>query len=170
MEEINTNKWQTFKVEEIFEVLTIKQKLSKKDISNGKTPVYSSETSNNGILGYTNKNPEFKVEKDCPFYLVFGDHTKAMHIADTSFCVMDNVKVLKPKNFNKNAILFIATVWQKRIPNLGYARHWSVAQNCGIVLPVTSDKKPDFAHMDEYMKDILENTEKDIENLSYFTK
>lgn len=60
----------------------------------GKVPVYSSESVNNGIVGYTNETAEFIVDEENPIYIIFGDHTISFNIASESFCVMDNVKVL----------------------------------------------------------------------------
>ena len=148
MSKIDTSTWKEFTYTDLFELLTIKNKLSKMDFSNdGKIPVYSSDTTNNGILGYTNNSPSFIVDDETPIYLVFGDHTKTMNIATESFCVMDNVKVLKPKINNVESLLFITTVWKKAIPDLGYARHWSVAKEAKFKLPVTEIEEIDFEYM-----------------------
>lgn len=118
---------------------------------NGKTPVYSSDSSNNGISGYTNLCPEFFVDEKNPVYVVFGDHTRSLNLATFDFCIADNVKVLKPKINDIDTLLYINTAWRKAIPNLGYARHWSVAKNCVITLPGNVENNPDFDFMRRYI-------------------
>lgn len=154
---INVTKWKEFTYNDFFELINDGNKLSNKDLSDsGKIPVYSSSTVNNGIFGYTDKKPDYIINDENPLYLIFGDHTKSMFIVKSSFSVMDNVKVLIPKIFNEYCIRFITTVWQKKIPNIGYARHWSIAKNIMIPLPVDINNKPDFDYMESYMKSIEE--------------
>lgn len=155
---IDTSKWGEFKVEDLFDILKVTNKLKNSDlVDNGSVLVYSSTTENNGIFGKTNKPAEFTISNQIPFYLIFGDHTRSMSIVKNDFSVMDNVKILKPHIFNEYIIQFIITIWKKSIPNLGYARHWTVAKNIQILLPITSDGELDYKYMEEYIKKI-ENT------------
>lgn len=126
-------------------------KLSERDLSDtGQIPVFSSQTSNNGVMGFTNKVADFFI-KDTPA-LIFGDHTKSMDISNHSFCAADNVKVLRPQNIPFDALLYVSCAWKKRIPGMGYARHWRKAKKVGIELPVTDSGKPDYAYMEEYVQ------------------
>lgn len=141
-----------FKVEKLFESKSIKKMLSRSDcIENGIYPVCSSDTNNNGIIGYYN-NPEFIIDAENPVYITFGDHTRTLNIMQQSFSVIDNIKVLKPKIHNINVLLYIITVWKKQIKDLGYARHWKIAKNCELNLPILLDKynKPVFDCKKEY--------------------
>ena len=151
-----------FAVGELFETYTISKKLTKAAFSlDGFIPVYSSDTRNNGVLGYTEQEPTFIVDKSKPTYLIFGDHTRTLNIVHESFCVMDNVKVLSPKfALSDESLLYIKTVWLKGIPVLGYARHWSVAKDVALSLPVKpgtdevnyTDADIDWAYMDAYVR------------------
>ena len=126
---IDVGGWGEFVVSDVCCVLKGRKKLSNINITDlGSTPVYSSTTENNGIIGYTEESPDYVIDTDTSFYIIFGDHTKSMYIATNDFCVMDNVKVLVPKVYNKYAMQFVLASWQKSIPTLGYSRHWSVAE------------------------------------------
>ena len=147
--------------------------LSKSDcIKNGCYPVCSSDTSNNGIIGYCN-NPEFIVDNENPVFVIFGDHTRTLNIMQQSFAVIDNTKVLCPKIHDINALLYITTVWRKQIKNLGYARHWKIAKNCKLSLPILLDNSknpiidkkkeyhsegfiPDTIYMEKYIRKLEE--------------
>lgn len=185
---------------DLFKLLPQAFKVSKLEFtSNGRTPAYSSDTSNNGRLGFVDREPLFSITEKTPVYLVFGDHTKTMNIVHESFCVMDNVKVLLPKfEMSDEVLLYITTAWKKAIPNLGYARHWSVAKTARFELPVMESSDPDheytiddidyecmqdriaeleqdrIAELDAYLKatglDDYELTDEDREVLSLSTK
>lgn len=122
--------------------------------SEGKTPVYSSDSSNNGIIGYTTEAPEFIVNKENSYYVVFGDHTRTFNIATNSFCVADNVKVLRLNKFvSIKSLLFILSSWRKCIPNKGYSRHWSVARDVSFNLP-TKNGQIDFDFMERFVAEL----------------
>lgn len=118
-------------------------------------PVYSSETTNSGIIGYT-EYPEF-IHTEKEKYILFGDHTKTMNISFRSFSVCDNVKVLKILDeyvdLSYKELLFIFSAWQKVIPNLGYSRHWKVASELPFYLP-TKNGKIDFDFMETFIAEL----------------
>lgn len=135
----------------------VKHMLTKENTSlNATYPVYSSESSNNGIIGYTDK-PEFICNKRTPIFVTFGDHTRTFNIAKKSFSVLDNVKVLLPFTDNARILLFVISVWQKKIPQLGYSRHWKEAKNCTILLPQTPSGKIDVGFMEDFVRELEES-------------
>lgn len=151
-----------FKIGELFEVQKSVQKLSRKNaIENGKIPIYSAESENYGICGYCNEVPSFIVDDQTPFYLVFGDHTKAMNIVNQNFCIADNVKILKPKLKSKELVLYVIGAWKKQIPDLGYARHWSVAKNINFTLPIKNGEI-DYDFIKNFIKAIEKLVIKDV--------
>ena len=162
---IDMSGWGEFSVLDFFEVLKGKNKLSNVDIDDGDTPVYSSNSTNGGIFGYTTKEPDYVIDDENPLYITFGDHTKAIKIAEESFCVMDNVKVLSTKLRNQNVLRFIMTSWIRNVPDLGYARHWAEAEKTVIYLPITSTGEPDWQYMEDYMKSIMDKSEQIISDL-----
>ena len=164
MSNIDTSSWQEFSYTDIFELQRVIHKLDKLSLSaKGKTPVYSSYSSNNGIVGYTEQEPDFIVNDANAAYVVFGDHTRTFNIVTESFCVMDNVKVLKPKVVNTDVLLFICTVWKKHIKDLGYARHWSIAKDVKFKLPVTTVYEPDFDYMEKYVSELEQERVSELE-------
>lgn len=153
---------------DLFKLLPQSSKVSKLAlVPDGKTPAYSSDTRNNGCVGFVDKEPLFKITKEIPVYLVFGDHTRTMNIVHEDFCVMDNVKVLSPLvTMSDEVLLYITACWKKAIPNLGYARHWSVAKTVRFVLPVVESSNPCHVYtVDDidwqYMQDRITELEQD---------
>jgi len=160
-----------FKISDLFELQKVSNKLAKEDLSNAYSyPAYSSDTGNNGIIGYTD-SPEFICDDETPVYITFGDHTRTLNIARKSFSVLDNVKVLIPCYDNDEVLLYLTSKWRKQIPNLGYARHWKVAKDGILSLPIQTDTNnnpiidadckyhpdgyiPDWDFMEKYIKAI----------------
>jgi len=148
--------WGEFDYTKLFRICKIKYKLTKLDLnSDGTIPVYSSESINNGIAGYTKIEAEFIVSEDNPIYIIFGDHTRSFNIATESFCVMDNVKVLSIKEIlSVKVLLFIISSWKKCIPNLGYSRHWSLAKNILFNLPINKNQEINFDFINRFIAEL----------------
>lgn len=169
---LDISDWHEFEVGELFNILAIKEKLGVKDVDVvGDIPVYSSETQNYGLYGYTSKKAQYIINEDNPFYIIFGDHTRAFNFVFSDFSISDNVKVLSPKFGNNiNIALFIITSWSKAIPNLGYSRHWSIAKDIKILLPaIYNDEKeeyePDWEYMDNFITNLQENVKDQLRRL-----
>ena len=148
--------WGEFRFTKLFKLLNIKNKFVKSELSNiGEFPVYSSETTNNGIIGYIKNNADFIINVENPIYVVFGDHTRSFNIATKSFSVADNVKVLTVlnKEITINSLSFILSSWKKCIPNKGYSRHWSLAKGVSFNLP-TKNNKIDFEFMENFIAEL----------------
>ena len=154
-----------FSILKLFKPVKISRKLKKSELKqNGPYPCYSSDTKKYGVLGYT-FDPEFIVDAENPVYLIFGDHTRTMRIATKSFSVLDNVKVLLPPTDNVEALLYISAMWHKAIPNLGYARHWKMAKEAKIQLPIISQTgKIDWQYMINQIKNIERNQIKSLDS------
>lgn len=144
-----------FKVRDLFKIQKVQHVLSKEQFEDGASyPVFSAETKNNGIIGYTS-HPEFICDNATPTYVIFGDHTRAFNITHRSFSVVSTAKVLKVNiALSDKELLFILTIWKKGIPNLGYARHWSVAKGCSLLLPVNEQDELDKTYMTRYVNAI----------------
>ncbi|GAA9173172.1 restriction endonuclease subunit S [Helicobacter pylori] len=159
--QLNAIKWGEFSYETIYELQKTTKLLSKKDcVENGKIPLFTSDSKNNGIVGYVNCKPSYKLRNN-QCMVVFGDHTRTFNIAKNDFCIADNVKVLKPiKDFSIRILLFINTMWGKKIIDKGYARHWSLAKTAKIQLPLKPTantqtlKDIDFNFMEKFIAEL----------------
>lgn len=121
---------------------------------NGSIPVFSSESTNNGIIGYTEEKADFLVDDENPLYIIFGDHTRSFNIASQDFCVADNVKVLLPKSMQSiRTLLYIVSSWKKCINDKGYSRHWSIAKGVSFNLPIKNDTI-DYNFMESFIAEL----------------
>lgn len=170
--ELDISSWHEFEVDYLFNILDLNEKLGVKDIDVvGNTPVYSSETQNYGLYGYTSRKAQYIINEANPFYIIFGDHTRAFNFVFSDFSIADNVKVLSPKFGNNiNIALFIITSWSKVIPNLGYSRHWSIAKDIKILLPAIykaekDEYEPNWNYMNDFIINLQEKTKNQLRRL-----
>ena len=148
-------------ISELLKPLPIQHKLSAADLNDGNIPVYSAETQNSGVKGFYTQ-AEFKIDKNDfkrQKYIVFGDHTRSVNIVTRDFCVMDNVKVLVPIHENLS-LEYIKSQWCNNIPNLGYARHWKIAKDVKIKIPINNDGLFDLEKQREIAKKYLDVEQK----------
>jgi type I restriction-modification system DNA methylase subunit len=167
------------KASTLVKILPVSKKISKKDIQKGgKNPVYSSQTTKNGLVGYSDLKM-FNASNKEPL-ITFGDHTRVFFIRKETFSVLDNVKILEIKKEYKDIIdiEFLIYSWQTEIPSLGYARHWKEAKNVDIFIPIDKNGKFDllaqkeisnkYYKISQVKKSISEELEKIIElEISY---
>lgn len=161
--------WGEFKFEDIWlKLLSVKNKLSKSDLEDWwKIPVYSSESTNNWIIWFTNIEPEFVVSDKNLIYLIFWDHTRSFNIAKESFLVADNVKVLSINNNIKiNSLFFINSSWKKWISDKWYSRHWSIAKESIFQLPIKNGEA-DYKLMETFISAIQKLVVKDLVEYVY---
>lgn len=152
-EKLRNVKWGEYRVDQLFELQKVTKMLSKDDLSDEyQYPAYSSESINNGIIGYTD-SPEFICDENHPVFIIFGDHTRLFHVAQKSFSVLDNVKVLLPTTNCVRSLLWMIATWKKQIPDMGYNRHWKIAKECIIQLP-TKNGKIDFDFMESFIVEL----------------
>jgi hypothetical protein len=128
-------------IEDIFDILTTKKQKIKSIYKTDKysIPVYSAQTTNYGIVGYTDIADFYADSKNK--LITFGDHTRKFFIRNSYFSTTDNVKVLKLKEEFEGRIdieYFIFNA-DRLIANIGYARHWSEAKITAIPMPIDYD-------------------------------
>ncbi|MCC8369993.1 MAG: restriction endonuclease subunit S [Rickettsia endosymbiont of Stiretrus anchorago] len=148
------------------------KKIQKKDLKDKYTvPTYSSQTTEYGFVGYA-KDIMFNASSQTPL-VTFGDHTRKFFIRNENFACLDNVKVLKLKQeyIGKIDIEYISFVWENLIPNLGYSRHWKVAKNIEIKIPITQtgefdlQKQKEIAEKYRKIEEIKKNIKTELEKI-----
>lgn len=162
------DRYEEFSVKSLFKLIPSQNYIDRNKISDvGRTKVYSSTTSDYGLMGYIDEDPYFLINEKNPYYIIFGDHTREFNFVYNSFSTTDNVKVLSPINKSKLTNLYILTLWKKHIPELGYSRHWSKAKNVVLKLPAIDEKTPDFEYMEKaiyiYTKKVIKSWQLDNE-------
>lgn len=173
MNKIDIKGWKNFHLydEHMFNIdMGNKFDKSKMDTTKNDINFIGRTGSNNGINATCGIYNNIEPYKSGLLTLALGGSVGSCFIQKKSFYTSQNVIVLIPKdNISDNVKQFIATVIQKE-SELHYKAfvkelNAHIKTDFVIPLPVNADNEPDWEYMESYMKNILQESEKNIENL-----
>lgn len=174
MSKLNIDNWKTFSISEIFQTeqsgkniqVPTGAMVSKRFLKDGSTPRVTVSNFNNGITG-------FYSDIDDKNYRIYENFISVSFLGTVFYqknkASLDmKVHCLKPISHELNLYIatFIVNVVRKAISNFAYQDQLSstVLPLLTIKLPAR-DGKPDWEYMESYMKNIMQESEQNIENL-----
>ncbi len=173
MERIDTSRWREFRVGDLFDIHpTQAYKLTNAQIlDDGDTPVAANSAYNNGIGGYSTKKPTEKGNM-----VTFSDTVDANTIfyQPDDFIGYPHVQGLYPigdcaDRWGQFSYLFFVSIFRKAALTKGfdYGNKFrrDIAVDLLIKLPATANGQPDYTYMDQYMRDVMIESEASLENL-----
>ena len=179
MERIDTSGWEPFKIGDLFEKLQlgIKNENFNKtlDVSEVRTaefnlPLVNAKHGNNGIM-YFGREEDFETAEMTIDIVQNGAiATGDVYAQPQRTGVLWDAYLIKPKETitSEYVLMFIASVLEKAIKDkFSYDNKcvWDKASQLMVYLPTTVDGKPDYAYMDQYMHDVMEESEASLEKL-----
>lgn len=171
---INIDNWEEFHLYDIFEINAgTKLDKIKMDTTEPEICFVGRSNVNNGITEYVKEIPGIKPFEAGNLTLALGGaYLGSCFIQDRPFYTSQNVNVLIPKHkMSDSAKRFIATAifiesqnnYQAFVKELNA----HVKRDFTIKLPVTSDGKPDYDFMGEYMDNIERKSVNQLKNLTF---
>ena len=155
--EISTHNWQYFKLKDIF-VIKKGKRLTAEDQTDGETPYIGAIDNNNGVSNYIGQDA---IHEGNTISLSYNGSVGEAFYQPKPFWATDDVNVLYFKKtngitFNKYIALFICTVLRCEQYRFCYGRKWTLEsmKASNIKLPVSSNGKPDWCYMEEYIKSL----------------
>ncbi len=145
--------WKEFLISEIFDIKSGKR-LTKADMVSGKIPFIGATDSNNGITNFVS-NTNSSTDKNVLGVNYNGSVVENFyHPYKCTFS--DDVKRFTTKNIQGNKYIYLflknAILKQKEKYMYGYKFNENRMKRQKIILPITSDGKPDYEYMEDYMK------------------
>ena len=141
-----------FPLRQVFPTITRGIQISKRNRKPGTLPYISASLLNHGEADFVSVDGKY-IYKDCltvPF--IGGENCTFYH--DGEFVPSASVAVLQNENFNKYIYVFLIgilnVIMQKY--SFGYKASLERLQKQTIPLPITSDGKPDWEFMSDYIK------------------
>ncbi len=164
---IDVSGWGEFKVGELFDVYLSKDDIQPKHLQEGDTPLISSGKEKNGITAYITDDDAQLWDANTLTVDMFG---KVFYQNAPYYCVSHGrVNILYPKTkLNEKILLFIASVIEQVSVNKYNFTDMCTAgkiKNDVLLLPVTSAGDPDWAYMEQYMREMEEKARKRLERL-----
>lgn len=171
MAKIDASKWKSFKLTDIFRMSNTKS-IVQKDIApdSGEIPYVTAQAGNNGVMTYVECPDEWLDDGDC---IMIGGKTLTFSYQAKPFCSNDSHNIalyLKDKvNASEIRYLFLiavlrGTLYQKY--SWGDSVSMKRIEDDTFMLPVDASGEPDWAYMDEYMSEVMQEAEKSLEHLS----
>lgn len=145
------NDWHEFPLGDIFEIKK-GRRLTKADRLPGETRFVGASEKNNGITGTADVDAEFAAGA---ISVPYNGSVGFAFYQDEPFFASDDVHVLVPKEaMSKWSQLFVVAVIRHGRNRFTYGYKWTLArmQKSTVRLPVTSDRSPDWAYMERFMK------------------
>ena len=160
--------WVSFKIEDLFESIVGDVDLQKRDFTEQGIPVISAGVTNNGVVGYTEKEariiPENTITVD-----MFGN----VRYRDFKYKLATHGRIfaLKSKtDLPENVGLFLEAILSKHLVNFNYSRmcSWNKIKDIEIKLPAIETEEPegytpDWKYMEDYIKELEQDYIKELE-------
>ena len=175
MNKIKIDNWKSFYISEIFYTekkgkniqVPTGAMISKKSLEDGTTPRVTVSNFNNGITGYYSdlSDKNYRVYENFISVSFLGTVFYQSNKASLDM----KVHCLKPikHNLNLYTATFLVNIIKKAISNFAYQDQLSstVLPNLIIKLPIKNNE-PDWEYMEYYMKNIMQESQQNIEKLS----
>ena len=168
MEQIDTSGWNVFKVGDLFEVSRPVAR-SQAKYKEGSVPFVASGNYNNGVVKWC--EPLEGEALDWKGCITVSPLDGAAFYQPVDFLGRGGagsaILLLRSDNLTEMSGLFISAVLRAALTKFSYNDQIN-SQNIlvqEIKLPATVDGKPDFAYMDEYMRNEMKESEASLENL-----
>lgn len=141
-----------FLLDQVFPTITRGIQISKRNRKSGTLPYISASLLNHGEADFVSVDEKY-IYKDCltiPF--IGGENCTFYH--DGEFVPSASVAVLQNENFNKYIYVFLIGILNviMRKYSFGYKASLERLQKQTISLPITSEGKPDWDFMSDYIK------------------
>lgn len=159
--------WKRFAIGSLFEIEK-GTRLTRAAMIDGDTPFIGATLENNGITARVGNTGH--VHPGGLMTVAYNGQkaTGKAFYQPIPFWASDDVNVLYPKfSLTENIALFLAPLFWEAGRPYSFGDKWGkdVMENDCLVLPVNASSDPDWAYMDEYMRDVMERAQSDLSTM-----
>ncbi len=154
MLDLHDREWNEFYLRDIFPDIQRGKRLKTADHIQGSIPYVSSSAINNGVDAFIGNSGKVRKFEECLTLANSGSVGKTFYHS-YEFIASDHVTSLKSDKLNKYSYLFIATIVQRLEEKYSFNREINDVRinKEKIVLPVDESGNPDYAFMEQYIKE-----------------
>lgn len=161
---VNALDWRQFTIGSLFEIEK-GTRLTRAAMIDGDTPFIGATLENNGITARVGNTGH--VHPGGLMTVAYNGQkaTGKAFYQSIPFWASDDVNVLYPKfSLTENIALFLAPLFWEAGRPYSFGDKWGkdVMENDCLVLPVNASSDPDWAYMDEYMRDVMERAQSEL--------
>lgn len=165
--------WKPFLVTELFSTIQRGKRLKSDEHIAGEMPYVSSSSFGNGVDDFVSNKKNVRIFCDC-LSLANSGSVGTCFYEPFSFVASDHITHLKNERYNKYHYLFLAAVLNRLSQKYNFNREINDNRISKerILLPVDEQGQPDYAFMEEYIKEceksLLQKYRRYIENKHFF--
>lgn len=154
MLDLHDREWKEFYLRQVFPDIQRGKRLKTADHIEGTVPYVSSSAVNNGVDAFIGNDSKVRKFDECLTLANSGSVGKTFY-HNYEFIASDHVTALKSPNLNKYSYIFIATIVQRLEEKYSFNREINDVRinKEKIVLPVDDAGLPDYAFMEQYIKE-----------------
>ena len=173
MNKIDIIKWHNYKIGDLFKIESAKGKNSQQLNDGNDIPYIAASKERNGFNRMVSKEgfENWISEGNCIQLIHIGDAAAgyANYIPNKFIAMSGKSSCAYNKNMTKYSGLFIAAIISKtNMHKYSFKDSWTgdKVKNTVITLPYKTNTEPDWEYMESYMKNIMQESEKNIEKLN----
>ncbi len=155
---LSEKQWKSFFIVDVFDTIQRGKRLKTADHLIGSIPYVSSSALNNGVDNFVSNDKGVRKFSDC-LSLANSGSVGSTFYEPFEFVASDHITHLKSDKFNKYHYLFLATMTSRLSQKYNFNREINdkrISREI-VLLPVTSDNKPDYDYMEKYSRNLLRN-------------
>ncbi len=163
----DVKQWKHFRLDKLFDVVK-GTRLTKADQRNGNINFISASSLNNGIAAKISNNQHIHPANTMTVSYNGSDIGRTFY-QEAPYWASDDVNVLYPKfELNKNIALFLAPIIKAVGGNHVYKDKWlqEDMKASEIAIPVTLSGTPDWEYMNNYIENVLKQSQANLQSLS----
>ena len=156
IEPLENKEWKAFLLTDLFENIQRGKRLTKEKQEEGQIPYISSSAQNNGVDNCISNETGVRIFENC-LSLANSGSVGSCFYEPFKFVASDHITHLKNSKNTKYSYLFIATLLNRLSQKYNFNREINDKRisNEIIILPITSDGKPDYIYMEQYTKNLM---------------
>ena len=156
IEPLENKEWKAFLLTDLFENIQRGKRLTKEKQEEGQIPYISSSAQNNGVDNFISNGTGVRIFENC-LSLANSGSVGSCFYEPFKFVASDHITHLKNSKNTKYSYLFTATLLNRLSQKYNFNREINDKRisNEIIILPITSDGKPDYAYMEQYTKNLM---------------
>ena len=150
IEPLENKEWKAFLLTDLFDTIQRGKRLTKENQKDGSIPYVSSSAQNNGVDNYISNTMGVRFFENC-LSLANSGSVGSCFYEPFKFVASDHITHLKNLKNTKYSYLFTATLLNRLSQKYNFNREINDKRisNEIIILPITSDGKPDYIYMEQ---------------------
>lgn len=165
--QIDTTEWKEFVIGDLFDVVK-GTRLTKAKMKEGKNRFIGSSAMNNGVTALVANNEPMHPANTIT--VCYNGSVGESFYQNEPFLASDDVNVFYPKFLmNQNIALYLIPLIKRISKQYNYIDKWKLEYMLSdvIKLPIALNGEPNWEYMDDFMSNVLEQSEKSLDSLMH---